>query len=945
MERWQQIESLFQEALRRPVGERDSWLREACATDTELHREVASLVANHHASASAGPWAAAAAQLTVKPALLEAGQHIGPYQIVSFVAAGGMGEVYRARDTKLKRDVALKVLPEAFARDPGRMMRFQREAEVPASLNHPNIAHIYGVEERALVMELVEGESPKGPMPVDETWKIAEQIADALEYAHARGVVHRDLKPSNIKVTPDGVVKLLDFGLAKAYSPSPDTVGANPADSPTMTLGATVPGVILGTAAYMSPEQVRGKSVDQRADIWAFGVVLYELLTAKQLFRGDDLAETLASVVKEQPDLRAVPKRLRKVLKACLEKDPKQRLRSIGDLHYLLEAEPAAAKHPWPTAVMASVAAVLLVALGIGFLFYVRRQPAERPVVRFQIPAPEEKVSINKFVALSPDGHRLALTLTGEDGGTSLWIRALDSLEMRKLPGTEGASPAAMPFWSPDARFIGFFAGGKLKKIDLSGAPAQTLCGAEDGFGGAWNRDGVIIFMRARSGIWRVPEAGGAASQIIAVIPPDEADSPSFLPDGHHFLYGIIRTFEANGAWFVATLDGSEKKRVFGGARYTAYAPPSVAGEEGHLLFLREGSILMAQPFNEKSLESTGEAFPVAENVGSFSASVNGALAYRNFTSVFNRMQLAWFDRTGKLLAKAGPPGRYSSLTLSADGSRVALTRQGDSGNPDIWIQDLHRDIPTRFTFDASTDWEPVWSPDGKRLAFASRRDRGIDQIYWKDSSGVGNEEAVWNSAEGQRPEAWSPDGKFLLFMRQSENGSAHNLWTLPVDPGTPRAERNAAPYFTSPSDITQGQISPGPATAPRWVAYTSNESGQSQIWVQSFPAGTGKFQVSTSGGVQPRWRRDDKELFYLSLEGKLMAVEVKTAPTFEYGIPKELFPTQILRAAGFPLVFQYDVAPEGNRFLVLNNAVSEGSNSSPITVVLNWTAGLKAAR
>jgi eukaryotic-like serine/threonine-protein kinase len=611
-----------------------------------------------------------------------------------------------------------------------------------------------------------------------------------------------------------------------------------------------------------------------------------------------------------------------------------------------LEFEPATAASPQSRRMLALaiVAAALLVGLATIWFFQFREQPPERQVVRFEISAPENNI-INRLFALSPDGHKLAMTLIAEGGGTSLWIRELDSVDMRRLSGTEGASTAAPPFWSPDSRFIGFFADDKLRRIDVSGGSPQVVCDAEEGVGGAWSREGVIIFGRARSGIWRVPEAGGAASQIAVIVPPEETYAPALLPDGRHFLYEIGRTFEVNRATFVATPDGKMKKRLLSGTLGTVYAAPSAAGEKGHLLFLRAGGVgstLLAQPFNEKSLESTGVAFPVADNVGSFSASENGVLGYRALPSLFNRTQLAWVDRTGKLLGNVGPPGRYNSLALSPDGGRVALARLDDSGDPDIWILDVYRDVPTRYTFDASTDWEPAWSPDGKRLAFASRRDRGIDQIYWKDSSGAGNEEAVWKSAEGQRPESWSPDGKVLLFMRQSEKGSSHNLWTLPVDPGSPGGERKAEPYFTSPWDITQGQFSPGPSHSPRWVAYTSNESGQSQIYVQSFPAGAGKFQISTSGGVQPRWRRDGKELFYLSLERKLMAVEVKTAPAFEYGVPKELFQTSVFRAEGFPLVFTYDVAADGNRFLVLGAALSGGANSSPITVVLNWTAGLR---
>jgi serine/threonine protein kinase/Tol biopolymer transport system component len=939
MERWQQIESLFQEALRHPVEERDAWLRDACAADGELHLQVASLLANHHASASAGPWAAAAAQLIVKPVLLEPGQFLGPYQIVSFLAAGGMGEVYRARDTKLKRDVALKVLPEKLARDPGRMARFQREAEVLASLNHPNIAQIYGVEERALAMEFVNGKSPKGPIPFDDAWKIATQIADGLSYAHEKGIVHRDLKPSNIKVTPDGVVKLLDFGLAKAYSDPTESAGSDPAEIPTRTLGRTEPGVILGTAPYMSPEQACGTRVDRRADIWAFGVVLYELLTGKQLFRGEGPTEILASIVKEQPDLRAAPGPVRKLLAACLDKDPKKRLQFIGDVRYLIETGPPA-KAPSRLTLAPTVAAVVLaVALSALSFFHFREQPAEPRMARFPISAPGKNRITNGYSALSPDGGQLALTVTGEDGGISVWIRALGSLEMRSLPGTEGASPNAPPFWSPDSRYVAFFADGQLKKINLSDGLLQTLCPADQPLSGFWGPDGVIIFDRLGSGIWRVLAGGGAASLVMAIGAGQH--NSSLLPDGRHLLYNTY--LFGGGDAFIATLDGKQKKRLLSGVRNAVYAPPAAPGEKGHLLFLRGGpGPLMAQPFDEKSLELTGEAFPLAQEAGYFSISANGALAYRNVVDRFANQQLVWFNGAGEPLENAGPPGQYNEVTLSPDGSRAALTRQ-DSGNVDIWILDLRRNVPTRFTFDAALDWDPVWSPDGKRLAFASRRDDGLDQIYWKDSSGIGSDAPLWRSADRQRPKSWSPDGKYLLFMHASASSGLFNLWTLTVDPGQPAAERKAAPYFTSPFNITQGQFSPGPANAPRWVAYTSNESGQSQIYVQSFPAGAGKFPISSNGGVQPRWSSDGKELFYLALDGKLMAVDVETAPTFEHHAPRVLFQTPIAgRGQAFALVFGYDVAPGAKRFLFIDRSSRAEVDSAGITVVLNWIAGLK---
>src|SRR5215469_4353468 len=617
MERWQQIESLFQEALRRPAGERDSWLREACATDTELHREVASLVANHHASASAGPWAAAAAQLTIKPALLEAGQHIGPYQIVSFVAAGGMGEVYRARDTKLKRDVALKVLPEAFARDPGRMMRFQREAEVLASLNHPNIAQIYGVEERALVMALVEGETPKGPLPCEEAGKIGLQIADALEYAHERGVIHRDLKPANIKITSGGTVKLLDFGLAKAFTTEPDTP-AHRENSPTLTIGWTEAGVILGTAAYMSPEQASGKPLDKRSDIWSYGVVLWELLTGERLFHGETVSHTLADVLRVPIDFGRPPKGtpavIRDLLRRCLDRDVRSRLRDIGEARVAIQSYLANPNAPvysdgtapaeafsWRLAFFMAVA-VAVFAAGTAAWVWFRQLTPQTPVSQFTIAAPPNTTFLGPYAAtaVSPDGHYLVFSAkSGSDQGM-LWLRPFDSLEARPLPGTERGN---LPFWSADSKSIAFYADFKLKRLDLQGGAPLILCDASESglgaIGGAWNRDGVILF-GGPAGLSRISASGGEPVLLTKVDASRRQTAhglPQFLPGGKRFLYFVQSADSGVGGVYIGSLDHPEKRvQVFKTDTKAVYTQP-ITAEPGYLLWLREET-LFAQRFD-----------------------------------------------------------------------------------------------------------------------------------------------------------------------------------------------------------------------------------------------------------------------------------------------------------------------------------------------------------
>jgi Tol biopolymer transport system component len=870
---------------------------------------------------------------------LAAGTKLGPYEILAPIGAGGMGEVYRARDTRLKRDVALKVLPEAFASDPNRMMRFQREAEVLASLNHPNIAHIFSVADegsaRALAMELVEGESPRGPMPFDEAWKIALQIADALAYAHEKGVVHRDLKPANIKVTPDGVVKLLDFGLAKAFSGTPDSISADPANSPTVTMGATAVGVILGTAAYMSPEQARGKSVDRRADIWAFGVVLYELLTGKQLFRGEDLTDILASVVKEHPDLSAAPEQAQRVLQACLEKDPKKRLQAIGDVQYLVGGTAALVAAPSRSRFSAAgwVAAVVL-ALGViplAVLSY-RHSSEEVPrVVRFTVPPPEQGTfEMAGLPQLSPDGRHIAYIARVQGGPPQLWVRDLDSLTPRAVV----KETSRFPFWSPDGRSIGFGSGGKLLKVDADGGPALTLCDAPNLLGGTWNRDDVLLFSPVGSGpILRVPAAGGSATPVTTL---DQASGesghtfPWFLPDGRHFLYTADSSDEDKTAIYVADLQSKESRaRVMIAKSNAVYVPP------GYLLFLRE-HILMALPFDAGKLRATGEAFPVAEQVdsnagparGYFSASQNGVLAFTSGAQAQN-VQMTWFDRSGKTMGTVGPPVDMEWPAISPDGKTVAIDRRDpQTGNYDIWLRDLARGNDSRFTFNPNDDQFPVWSPDGGYLAFLSDRG-GQSSVYKKATGGVGRDEIVDKDELIKRPTDWSPDGRLVIEDSSSATPrTSSDIWIAPASPGA--GGEKPRPYLQTEFQEGTAKLSPN----GKWLAYHSDETKRSEVYIMTFPNPGGKWQISTSGGSIPVWSRDGKQLFYIS-GTKMMAVEINGAGANpEPGVPQPLFDVRL--GANNP---SFDVSKDG-RFLI-PTAVEQAA-AAPITVVVNWMAGLK---
>ncbi|HEV2177692.1 MAG TPA: protein kinase [Terriglobia bacterium] len=917
---------------------------------------------------------------------LSVGTKLGPYEILALLGRGGMGEVYRARDTKLGRDVALKVLPEAFAADAERMARFQREAQVLASLNHPHIAAIYGLEDsssaRALVMELVEGptlaerlsvappsrrQGPEvGKMPAlqfDEALAIAKQIAEALEAAHERGIIHRDLKPANIKITPEGAVKVLDFGLAKALNPQDSTTNLNQANSPTLSAAATQAGLILGTAAYMSPEQAKGKSVDRRADIWAFGCVLYEMLTGRQAFEGETISDVLAAVIRAEPDWATVPPNtpasIRKLTQRCLQKDPKQRLQAIGEARIAIEealtggtgvspvsidgqdAHATTGEHrsPLQRALPWALAALCFVIAGVFAIGYFRTTSIPVPSVRSYILPPEKTTfafeAATGTPALSPDGRWLVFAARDSSGKEMLWVRPLDSLSAQPLQGTQGAS---FPFWSPDNRFVGYFASGKLMKIEISGGPAQTVCDAPSGRGGTWSAKGVIVFAPVQTGgLDRVPAAGGSSAPLVPLDKSSQLFSlrwPVFLPDGRHFMYWAGNPFSAASpsatrGIYLGSLDGQGRKFLFPADSDALYAPP------GYLLFLSggvNGETLMARPFDTRGLTPAGEALPVAEHVanprnfslGHFSVSQQGDLVYE--TSEPDEAQVAWMDRSGKQLGAVGKPGIITDPRLSPDGKTLAeVVTDPQSRNYDLWLVDLARGVRTRFTFNPAVERHPAWSPDGTRITFSSIRGGQFD-IYVKPANGTGTSQPLVQDNAIKYVDDWSSDGRYIAYNRFDPQGkTGWDLWILPLF-----GDKKPFPFLASQFNEGDASFSPD----GKWLAYSSDESGNGrlEVYVVAFPQGNGKWQVSTSGGLGPRWRRDGKELFYISEDNKLMAVAIQEkSGTLEIGSAQALF-----QGTGT----HYDVTADGKKFVVLTQSTQSGAE--PITLVVNWPALLK---
>jgi Tol biopolymer transport system component len=970
------IERICQEALDRPRGERATFLAEACGGDEDLRREVERLLAQESAASAflATPALAVAAhQIGHGGDALRAGQQIGSYTILSSLGAGGMGEVYRARDTKLGRDVAIKVLQPTFAADPDRMARFEREARLLAALDHPNIGTILGVEEsdrtRVLVLALVEGETlaerlARGAIPMPEVLEYARQIADALEAAHDKGIIHRDLKPSNIKVTPSGIVKVLDFGLARAVPGSGD-LAAKPSLS--STPGGTRDGVILGTAAYMSPEQARGQRADKRSDVWAFGCVLYEMLTGRVAFARETVSDTITAILGQEVDWSALPEgtsaSVRRLLQRCLVKQPAHRLHDIADAR--LEIEDAAAgsvetpqgRSPW-VARLGWIAAALLVTTIVVVAIWARSVSDARTYrTEMLMPAGFEVAGPPGRFALSPDGRRLAFSARDEASRVLLWVRGLDESTAHPLSGTEGAEH---PFWSPDSRTIAFFANQKLKKVAASGGATFTICDA--GYwvqGGTWNRDDVILFTFGGGPLFRVAADGGTPEQVTTLDAGERGHAfPFFLPDGRHFLYTIWstdRTVADSGVYaggvFVGSLDTSARRQVLDRVTNAEYA-------RGHLLFMRDGA-LVAQKLDPTRITTAGEPVVLVSRVfltvagtqlGAFSASEDGVLAFETPTSP-EGSQLVWMDRKGRRIGTLGSRSNYENeVELSPDGRYALVTRSERGGAPDLVVLDVSRNLDRRLTFAPEADRLAVWSPDGTRVAF-SRRNFGPHDMFVKASDGAASEELLLADEVNKFPESWSPDGRFLLY--RTNNG----MWVLPMagdrpakGPGRPEpAEaRKPFPYIKTTSrqwDAWDARFSPD----GRWVAYSSAESGHAEVYVSPFSVSGGapsavapvdKWLVSTGTARGPRWRRDGREIFYWSQDSnRLMAVPVRVnGPLFEVGHPEPLFEARP-RLESYPFAF-YDVSDDGQRFLV--NGLEAQSGTPSLALIVNWPALLK---
>ena len=883
------------------------------------------------------------------------GTTISHFKVIEKIGQGGMGEVYRAEDTKLSRDVAIKVLPEQFTQDPQRLARFEREAKVLASLNHPNIAAIHSFEQaddvHFLVLELVEGDTlaervAKGPLPVKEALEVCRQIAEGVEAAHEKGVIHRDLKPANVKVTPEGQVKILDFGLAKAFEA--EAPAADISQSPTLTEEMTRAGVILGTAAYMSPEQAKGKPVDRRADIFAFGCVLYELLTAKRAFEGETITETLAKILEGEPDWdglpKTVPSTIRFLLSRCLKKDPRRRLQHIDGARILIDevlsgsttAESAIGlgsaiqPAPWKRVLPWSLTGLTILIAGL-MLWNLRPTTStstSQAVVRFvtALPANLPVGSANRgIVALSRDGAHLAFVATQGDTA-QLYLRSMDQLEAQPIPGSEGAYH---PLFSPDGQWIGFFAGGKLKKVSVSGGTPVILCDVYSPFVSAdWGNDETIRFAQPTTVIYQVPAAGGTP-QAVTTFDSNRGErahnSPQLLPDGKTLLFTAV---SAEGDEIVVqSLETGERKIVLEGPLNARYVT------SGHLVYA-QAETLMAVAFDLEKLELRGAPIPILEGVMQTRGAGAGGPPHLAFSDTGNLVYipsrvdsrqeraLVWVDRQGEAAPLAAPPRLYNDLRLSPDGQRVASAIPSEDNQGDLWLYDIGRGTTSRFTFQSAGF--PLWTPDGKRITFQSQRLGGSSKLFWKAADGTGTVEQLSEGGLPHSPHSLSPDGKWLAFSERSP-ASSSDIWVLPLE-----GDRKPQLYLKTPFNET------GPVFSPdgRWIAYRSNESGRNEIYVQPFPRTDAKWLISTEGGVEAVWARSG-ELFYRNGD-RMMAVDITTEPSFSHGTPQLLF-EETYYYDGRRAV--YDVTPDGQKFLMIK--VGE-QRVAELNVILNWFEELK---
>jgi Tol biopolymer transport system component len=956
-DQWERVFALFDAALARPEAERVRFLSDECGDDSHLRQDVESLLAAHGDAdgfLSCRPSGTGNANVDQsRPAMpsLMRGMRLGVFEVEGFVGAGGMGEVYRARDTRLDRHVAIKVLSPDTATDPRVRARFAYEARAIARLSHPHICALYEVGHHDgidfLVMEYLEGETlaarlRKGPMPLTQALRMAAEIAEALAVAHAQGIVHRDLKPANVMLTDRGA-KLLDFGIARLRAP---TESGPSAASSAFPSSQTAPGLVVGTLQYMAPEQLEGSEIDARVDTFAFGAVFYEMVTGRKAFEGTSHASVISAILSSEPPAVAVVKPLTppdvdRVIRTCLAKDRNERWANIHDVRLQLDwiakhlsagaAAAGVAQNPRRELAAWTIAAMAGLALFVVWASGVRKPTPTMPThVSSLLPPPGVSFETDEAPAISPDGRQLLFVGHDMNGRQLLYTLALDvASPAQPLANTDGAS---LPFWSPDSQSVGFFAQGKLKTLDLETKRIQTLADAGAPRGGTWNRDDIILFVpRPGTGLYRISSAGGEPAPV--KVGPGGGGGfpwfPSFLPDGRHFLFFTPAPAQPESAGvFVASLDSTTAKPLIAARSRGVHAP-------GYLLFWREGALL-AQAFDETALEVRGNPVLIANavglnpvtNQGLFSVSDSGALVF--FAGAVGESELVWVDRAGRQIGEAGPKGVFNSLSLSPDAASVVYD-QAESRNRtfDLWRLDFARGIPDRLTFHPSHDIFPLWSPDGTRIAFASLREPP-PQLYELTANSAGTEKRLLKTNFPAGPSGWSADGNLLIYDITDPQTSG-DIWALAL---TGNSEPH--PVVHTSADEHYGTLSPD----GRWLAYISNETGPYEVYVESFPPTGFKRQISTQGGFEPHWRRDGTELFYMAPNQMLMAIGVKAGPTtLGVSAPKALFPTRIKWMEIQAVAHHYAPAPDGQRFLI--SRVTAEAQSVPVTIVLNWSAAL----